>query len=81
MQYNFPAIKNYEDIPLSMQLRKIKEELEELERAETDFQRTSEALDLLHAVETYLRILELFIDVDDVKEYIIEKNQERGYYE
>lgn len=81
MQYNFPPLKNYDDIPLSTQLSKIREELEELERADTDFQRALEALDLLHAIETYLRILELFIDVDDIKEYVIKKNQDRGYYD
>lgn len=81
MRYNFPPIKGIENIPLSKQLQKIAEECQELVEAKTELEQLEELLDLLHAVETALRIFEQFANVDQMIELVIEKNKERGYYD
>jgi len=86
MYYNFPPIKNYKDIKPSEQLKKIKEELREVEKAQTTVQKLIEAIDLLHAVETLIRILEqrctgTILSLDVLKDCVIKKNKERGYYD
>lgn len=81
-QWQFPPIAEPEDLP--HQILHIKAEL--LEAAEAcgakNIQHTAEELmDVIHAAETALRLLEAEgMDLDAIKRGVIEKNQRRGYY-
>lgn len=85
INFSFPRSR-FTNNPPYIQLQHIKSELEELDQAymvEIDINRVAEeAMDLIHSVETLLRILEIRfdIDVDRIKTMVIGKNQARGYY-
>lgn len=79
MHYNFPEIKK-KPASLIQQLNKIVEEASEAIKARIE--RDYEIMDLLHACETYLRMREeQGIDLKKIKDYVIKKNKERGYYD
>jgi len=81
MRYNFPEIKN-KPASLIQQLNKIVEEAAEVIKARDDIERLYEVLDLMHACETYVRIMESKgVAIDKLVEFIIKKNKERGYYD
>lgn len=40
-----------------------------------------ETMDVIHAAETMLRMLDGLVDVDGLREEVIRKNRQRGYYE
>lgn len=83
--YTFPKYKN-PVTSLEQSIYVANEALELLE-AETDEFGTieaeaAEAMDVIHAAETYLRCIEKkhFVDLQEVYDYVLEKNQKRGYY-
>lgn len=79
-KYNFPAIK---PLPTGRkQINKIIEETAEVLGAKNDIERIHEVLDLIHACETYLRIMEAKgIVIESIRKEIERKNKDRGYYE
>ena len=85
MRYNFPALKGLEKLTVGQQLQKIEEEVKELERelqrAESFRYIAVEALNIIHACETLLRMLEDVTDIRAAYSYVIKKNRERGYYD
>ena len=40
-----------------------------------------ETMDVIHAAETMLRMLDGLVDVDGIRDAVIRKNRARGYYE
>jgi negative regulator of sigma E activity len=40
-----------------------------------------ETMDVIHAAETMLRMLDGLVDVDGLRDEVIRKNRQRGYYE
>lgn len=40
-----------------------------------------ETMDVIHAAETMLRMLDGLVDVDGLREEVVRKNRQRGYYE
>ncbi|ADQ06490.1 conserved hypothetical protein [Caldicellulosiruptor hydrothermalis 108] len=81
MHYNFPEIKE-KPASLIQQLNKIVEEAAEVIKARDDIERLYEVLDLMHACETYVRIMEAKgVVIDKFVKLIIKKNKERGYYD
>lgn len=40
-----------------------------------------ETMDVIHAAETMLRMLDGLVDVDALREEVVRKNRQRGYYE
>lgn len=82
-EYRFPEVAGKP--PLPEQALKVAEEALEVQRAalDQDFQAAAvEAMDVIHAAETLLRRLEAGygIDPDDVRDDVVAKNRERGYY-
>lgn len=84
MNWNFPAIKTVRTV--EEQKEKIYDEIKEYENEDeiTSFEKKDkEAIDILHSVETFLR-LRFKGREDELKKLIeatIEKNSKRGYYE
>ena len=80
----FPKIR---EVGPSEQLAKVLEETAELRDAvcsdEPTWRVAEEAMDVLHATETFLLALEREngADLDAVKEAVVRKNRARGYYE
>lgn len=80
MQWQFPEIKTTRTIDERVQ--KVIDELKEFSDETNPIKKDIEAIDVLHAVETLLRLqfkgreekLKLIINL------IIEKNEARGYY-
>lgn len=82
-EYRFPEIVRKP--PLPEQALKVAEEALEMQRAVLDLDfwaAAMEAMDVIHAAETLLRRLEAWhgIDLDDVRDEVVAKNRERGYY-
>lgn len=77
---------------LCIQVRKIKSELIEVENALAEVEErfedhdlsalAGEIMDVIHASETALRMIEdnFGVDLFEVREWTIEKNRVRGYY-
>lgn len=40
-----------------------------------------ETMDVIHAAETMLRMLDGLVDVDGLRDEVVKKNRQRGYYE
>lgn len=85
MIYIFPKIESTNEGSLFNQIDKIKEEVKEFETAfySDKIERvTEEAVDILHAVETLLRMLEIKYDADIPAAIaaVQIKNRDRGYY-
>lgn len=87
MKYNYPAIY---PLPATMgiQVEKIREEfLEFIEVVDThspDISRIYEELaDVHHAIETFWRALDEAFPghADKIRQYVIKKNSDRGYYD
>lgn len=82
MLFNFPAIKTTRTV--EEQKEKIYDEIREYEaEIEGDINKDKEAVDILHACETFLR-LRFKGREEDLKRIIqstIKKNSKRGYYE
>lgn len=77
MFFTFPEIPlNCEAVK---QIEKIKDEIKEYQDTPTD----NEALDVLHACETFIRLhfKGRFEILDDEIKKVIEKNDKRGYYD
>lgn len=80
----FPRIR---EVGVGEQLVKILEEAGELRDAisaeEPSARIAEEAMDVLHATETILLAIEreYGVDLDAVKENVVKKNRDRGYYE
>lgn len=79
---------------MSSQIKKIGSEYREVEEAyiewqisehKTDyapFRVAEETLDVIHACETLLHMLEADgLDIEEVKDFVETKNRKRGYYE
>ena len=87
--YRFPAVITDND--LRDQIKKIHTELKEAKSAEIRYrcsgkeriEKTSlgmELLDIIHAVETALRMEYTEEEVEELRAKVIEKNGNRGYY-
>ena len=84
--YRFPAIVLPEGTTLSDQADYIIGEAQELKDAamvtETHYEVDVEAMDVIHAAETFLRMRGHSDDaLNHLAQLVIEKNQRRGYYE
>lgn len=87
MRYQFPRIEVKPTVPnLAMEIEKLSDELDEVVEAYAsgDMRATAEeVVDLYHACETALRIIEAVacVDITQVCYKVIQKNTRRGYYE
>jgi len=84
MNWNFPAIKTTRTV--EEQYEKIKDEMKEYEAEEENTlfnEKDKESIDLLHSVETFLRLRfkGREFDLEELIQATIEKNSKRGYYE
>jgi len=81
IKYNFPEIKKGDHDGVLNQIYKIKEEVFEFQNSK-GYERDLEALDILHAVETFLRwhFEGREDEVDELTKEVIDKNAVRGYY-
>lgn len=84
MNFNFPAIKTTRMV--EEQKEKIYDELKEYEAEEENTlfnEKDKEAIDILHSVETFLRLRfkGREDELDKLIQTTIEKNSKRGYYE
>jgi len=81
MKWTFKRIKTTRTI--EEQKVKILNEIEEYNFEQTKVEKDKEAVDILHSVETFLRLR--FKDREDELEKLIKstiiKNEKRGYYE
>lgn len=75
--YNFPPVKVKKDV--NAQIAKIGEEADEVSTAKTDSEIIEETLDTVQACETLLRMFDE-TSVHKVKQQVIIKNNNRGYY-
>lgn len=85
MIFNFPRAIFVNKNGIVGQCFHIESELRELQESITEpdiFHTAEEAIDLLHSIETLLRILEEKhgVDLNDVGDYVQAKNKRRGYY-
>jgi hypothetical protein len=84
MNYIFPATKwANKNHPIDAQWNKIAEEFEEARIAPGFYceEALIECLDMIQAIETYLRIAEIHgCNIDEAYQKVIQKNEARGYY-
>lgn len=89
MNFMFPRTKFVDENTIDEQLKHLESELEEVKEAKTQLQINivEELFDLIHSAETAIRIIiensNNVIDkeaVDFIKDCVIMKNIERGYY-
>lgn len=84
MTYTFPPTKFATENTASEQLAHINSELDELIDAHLfkgDKDVVEEALDMIHSIETMLRMYEACgVDIEDMKDHVIAKNRARNYY-
>lgn len=81
MQWNFPEFSKHA-FSSFFQVKKIQSEAGELLEAFSEGDQRhaiEEALDVLHACETFLRNQPIDL-VNEIRNEVIEKNQKRGYY-
>lgn len=80
MKYTFPEIKTTRT--LEERIQKVQDELNELKEAKTDKHFDEELIDVLHSVETLMRLR--FYKREQILDYkikeVIAKNTKRGYY-
>lgn len=81
MKWNFPVIRTTRTV--EQQFEKIKDECSEYEESFDEQDLDEEAIDILHSVETFLRLR--FKGRENELENLIQrtilKNTKRGYYE
>ncbi len=88
--YMFPYCEKFKDA-IDEQVGKITEEVGEIEEALDAFRCNNntetfeslgmEILDVIHACETLLRNIYDDVEVEDLRDKVIAKNEERGYYD
>jgi len=82
-QFNFPKIKTPPDHSEFQQALKIIDESDEMMAELTDDPPNrkfdEEAMDLIHALETYFRMKDR-VYVEELRNQTIKKNDDRGYY-
>lgn len=81
MLFNFPAIKT--NRTTNEQFEKVIDEIEEYLNEEEGLNKDKEAIDILHSVETFLRVRFKGREkqLDDLIESTRIKNSNRGYYD
>lgn len=79
--YTFPAIKTTRT--MDQRVQKILDELKEYQEADTPAKKDEEAVDVLHAVETFLRgqFAERDFRLTGLVGEVYRKNKNRGYYD
>ncbi len=84
-QFNFPPVKGLEEFADQEQLAHINTEVIELIEAWEDggrYNMALEAMDVIHAVETFLRMKGIIGEVADYyRDECEHKNRVRGYYD
>lgn len=88
--YMFPYCEKFKDV-IDEQVEKITEEVGEIEEALDAFRSNNntetfenlgmEILDVIHACETLLRNIYDDTEVEELRDKVIAKNEERGYYD
>lgn len=80
MEFKFPEIKTTRSE--EEQAQKVIDEIEEFLSAKTEDHKDEELIDVLHAVETLIRIRikNGSKNLDDIIKFVIDKNTNRGYY-
>jgi len=83
MHYNYPRIKFVDGSTFFEQLEHVESELREVKRATSEEEQVMELMDLQHSVETAVRIVQErhWINVEECRHKVIEKNRKRGYYD
>ena len=80
--YVFPAMVGWEGFSKDEQVAKMREEIEEVEKARTSWDELCECFDVIHACET--RIRKICSDThylpEDAIAHVKWKNSIRGYY-
>jgi hypothetical protein len=80
-QWHFPLINPKKKFPLKHYLDHILEEIKEFEEDQTLEEKQKEAVDILHSAETFIRkYFKNKKDFQRVKNAVVRKNRERGYY-
>lgn len=83
--YRFPAMAKLNEWDNADQIAKIREEVEEAERAyfsvDNEIPYGIELMDIIHSAETALRMNFNDEEVSLIRELAIEKNRKRGYYD
>lgn len=81
IRWHFPLINPRDSYPLNHYLEHIDQEMKEFDQANSQRRREEEAIDVLHAAETFVRKFfrteEEFIKA---KARVVRKNINRGYY-
>jgi len=81
MQRLYPRTKFADMATLEQQFEHVREEFIEAVKADGRGERDEELADLEHSIQTYFDIrAKQGIDVDGVRQAVIEKNKRRGYY-
>lgn len=80
--WHFPLINPVKQFDLQHYLDKVGEEVKEFQDAKTTAEMDKEAIDILHAAETFVRkyCITMGVDFESVKNAVIRKNEDRGYY-
>ena len=79
--WHFPLINPVKKYSLNHFLNHIREECREFEEETSQEEKEKEAVDILHAAETFVR--KFFADdkrFEEVRDKVIAKNTSRGYY-
>lgn len=81
-RWHFPLINPVKQFDLQHYLDKVEEEVKEFKDAKSMPEMEKEAVDILHAAETFVRkfCASMGVDFEAVKAATIKKNKERGYY-
>lgn len=84
--YRFPAMAELDEYTLEDQVKKVREEAEELVKVEgcgnSYYEQDFEAMDVIHAAESYLRMRHHSPEtLEMLRQLVIEKNRKRGYYD
>ncbi len=83
-KWHFPLINPVMEYSLKHYLDHIMEEILEFEEEKDKEKKRKEAIDILHAAETFVRKYFARTEgstFEEVKDAVIEKNKSRGYYE
>ena len=82
-QWHFPLINPVQKFPLNHFLEHIELEMKEFLDAQTIEEQGKEAVDILHAAETFVRkyFEQNGRSFEAVRDAIIAKNKTRGYYD
>lgn len=81
-RYQFPPMKDMPYWSLAEQERKMADEVAEVMQGGSVAEKLLEAFDVIHATETYIRIIaeRYTVNLEDSHRGVIEKNRRRGYY-